>query len=401
MNKTLPIQPFKSPFLKEFILSPSLLPLSDQEIVELDKELYRYEQLFLNPDVEKHLITRNELLASFAISKAEISTLTLEEAQDLYNFVLKNEDYKFVTLKLKKGQKLSQKDHDKLEFFNIAKTFRRLNSEPFTLNDLTSEFIQNLHKDLTQGLDIFKSHLPGFELYKSKKWRDSNLIRVGTYVPADFSLVSSGVQELIEYIKKGITPTKIAIFHTALYALHPFNNGNKRVCRILEHLLLRATGLNKKNLYSTSYYYHKEKPRYYKYLLYSLERKNLNHFVSFVLEALSLSIVSVVTLSLQSKRNDLLSAQSSEIKTILKPLVKRHELQFKHLFNRVKRQMARQTFVNYLQQATDLHIAKKREQGRATYYRLALETEEQDTISRWLEFLRSKLAYIPDEIRLV
>lgn len=401
MNKTSSIQPFRAPFLKEFILTPSLLSLGNKEIVELDQELTRYEQLFLNPDVEKHLITRNELLASFAISKAEISTLTLDEAQDVYDLAVKNEDYRFVAQKLKKGQKPAQKDHDKLEFFNITKTFRRLNSEPFALKDLTPKFIQDLHQELTQGLDIFKNHLPEFELYKSGKWRDGNLIRVGAYVPSDFSLIKDGVDELLKYVKKDPTPIRIAIFHTALYALHPFNNGNKRVSRILEHLLLRAIGLNKKNLYSTSYYYHKQKTRYYKYLLYSLERKNLNHFVSFVMEALSLSIVSVVALSLQSKRNDLLNVQSRQIKMILKPLVKRHELQFKYLFNKVKRQMARQTFVNYLQQAVDLKIVEKREQGRSTYYRLAVNAQEQDTISRWLEFLHSKLTFIPDEIRLV
>ena len=43
-------------------------------------------------------------------------------------------------------------------------------------------------------------------------------------------------------------------------------------------LWMTTIQINSKNLYSTSYYYHKEKDRYYKYLLYSLERKNLNHF---------------------------------------------------------------------------------------------------------------------------
>ncbi|MBI4067565.1 Fic family protein [Candidatus Gottesmanbacteria bacterium] len=401
MNQTLSIRPFKTPFLKDFVLSPAILPLQDKEIIQMDQELEKYEQLFLDPEVEKNLITRNELLASFAISKAEMSTLTLEEAQEVYHLILKNEKYQSISQKLKKGLKLTQKDHDKLEFYNIANTFRLFNSQPFALKDLTGAFIQNLHRDLTRGLDIFKNHLPEFELYKSGKWRDNNLIRVGTYIPADFSLITQGTEELIRYVQKDTSPTKIAIFHTALYALHPFNNGNKRISRILEHLLLRALGLNKKNLYSSSYYYHKEKPRYYKYLLYSLERKNLNHFVSLVQEALSLSIVSVVGLSLQSKRSSLLDNQSKELKTILKPLVKRHELQFKHLFQKIKGKMARQTFVNYLQQAVDTKTVIKRQQGRSTYYSLYIKSEEQETISRWLALVGSKLSYIPDEIRLV
>ena len=137
--------------------------------------------------------------------------------------------------------------------------------------------------------DIFKKHLSDFTVYKSGTWRDNDEIRVGTYVPAPYVEIEKGVSELIGWLKDNQTITGIAVFHTAIYGLHPFNNGNKRVCRILEHVLLRGLGLNNKNLYSTSYYYHKQKARYYKYLLYSLERKNLNHFVSFVLESFVLS----------------------------------------------------------------------------------------------------------------
>lgn len=401
MNKTTILKPFSTPFLMQFLSVPDLLPFKDPEIIKLDQELSQYEQLFLNPDLEKHLISRNELLTSFAISKAEASALTLNEAQEVYNLVVNNKENRPASQKVKKGQKLTQKDYEKLEFFNIVKTFRRFNNQSFTLNDLTPEFIQVLHKELTQGLDIFKRYLPGFEIYKSGEWRDNNLIRVGRYIPADFSEIKLGVKELIYYVEKNRSVTSIAVFHTALYALHPFNNGNKRVSRILEHILLRSIGLNKKNLYSSSYYYHKEKDRYYKYLLYSLERKNLNHFVTFILEALVLSIVSVVQISLQSKRNDFLRKKPDDIKAILKPLIKRRELQFKHLFSKVKQKMARQTFVNYLQQAVNLRVVEKRELGRSTYYRLNLKTVEEKTLSIWLKFVQSRLPHIPDDIRLI
>ncbi len=401
MNQTTIKKPFLTSFLKDLVLAPDLLPFKDQEIQKLDQDLVQYEQFFLNPDVEKYLISRNELLTSFAISKAEVSTLTLQEAQEVYDFVVNKKEYGFVGQKLKSGKKLTQKDHDKLEFFNIATTFRLLNSQTVKVEDLTPEFIQTVHKQLTQGIDIFKDHLPEFELYKAGHWRDNDLIRVGTYIPAHFEEIEKGVEELIQNVKSNPSITNIAIFHTALYALHPFNNGNKRVCRILEHILLRSIGINQKNLYSTSYYYHKEKPRYYKFLLFSLERKNLNHFVSFIQEALVLSMIAVVQTSLQAKRSDFLQSQPDEIKTILKPLIKRRQLQFKTLFNAVKRKMARQTFVNYLEEAGKLNIVNKKEQGRATYYSLNLQEPEQETLTEWISFAKSRLTYMPDEITLV
>jgi len=357
----------------------------------------------LNPDIEKNLISKNELLASFAISKAENSELTLKEAHDVYSLLLSDPNYNFVGKKLKTKKKLTQKDHDQLEFFNIARLFRSLNQTPFPLNELTSEKIRGLHRQLTQGLDIFKDDLPGFTVYKAGKFRDNDLIRVGSYVPARHTEIKKAVDELIFYLKKNQTIAGIAIFHTALYALHPFNNGNKRVCRILEHVLLRSIGMNEKNLYSTSYYYHKQKERYYKYLIYSLEHKNLNHFVSFMIEALVLSIIDVVKTALETKRMEFIDKQEilGPEKMILKPFVKRREIQFKNLARLTKGKITRPTLVTYLQKVVELEVLKRREAGRNTYYTLNFKSPEEKTLKQWLTLVKKKLSYIPDDLRLV
>ncbi|MEW6610439.1 MAG: Fic family protein [Patescibacteria group bacterium] len=396
------IKPFSEQFIQDFVLAPSVLPFTDKEIIELDNELAEYEQVFMDPEVEKRLLSKNELLASFAISKAENSTLTLDEAQEVYNVVLKHREYKFISKKLNNKQKPTVKDYEKLEFFNIAKAFREINQRPFAIKSLTPSFIKQIHLKLTQGMDIFHKYLPDFTVYKSGAWRDNNFIRVGSYVPAPYKDIPRGVKELIDWLKKNPSITSIAVFHTALYALHPFNNGNKRVCRILEHALLRSLGVNAKNLYSTSYYYHRQKERYYKYLLYSLERKNLNHFTSFMLEAFVLSIISVVKTSLEMKRVQFLDNTSlgEKEKAILKPLVKRHEVQFKTLFKLAKKNIARQTFVTYLQKATNEKLVTRREAGRTVWYTLNLKVPEQDVLSKWLGFAKARLSYIPDDIRL-
>jgi len=72
------VKHFSHPFLSQFLLTRQTLPFSDNEIVSLDQKLAEYEQIFLNPDIERYLISKNELLASFAISKAENSQLSLK-----------------------------------------------------------------------------------------------------------------------------------------------------------------------------------------------------------------------------------------------------------------------------------------------------------------------------------
>lgn len=396
-------KPFKTTFLSQLVLAPGVLPFTDRELFRMDEELARYEQVFFDPGIERSLITKNELLASFAISKAEDSTLTLPEAQEVYDLLVHNPDYDFIVGKLKTKQKLTQKDYEKLEFFNIAKTFRSLNHHSFSLKSLQPEFIASIHQELTWGLDLFKHAIPDLTLYQSGRWRDNDTVRVGTYTPAPYLQIERGVEELISWVKRHQTPTGVAIFHTALYALHPFQNGNKRVCRILEHRMLRSLGMNTKNLYSTSYYYHKEKPRYYKSLLYSLERKNLNHFTSFVLEAIVLSMISVVKTSLEAKRSEFLNSHAldEQTRSILKPLVKRKRMQFKHLLKRVKRKMARQTFVTYLSRAVKDRIVIKTESGRVTNYHLNTVSPEEEKIHEWIGIASARLAYIPDDIKLL
>lgn len=388
-------KPFKTPFLSSFILTPELLPFKEEGLVGLDEDLSEMEQVFLNPDIERSLISKNELLTSFAISKAERSMLTFEEAEEVFDTVVEKKAHGFIG-------KRSQKDHDKMEFFNIARTFRELNNKPFLLKNLNEDYIKKLHSNLTKGLDTFSKFLPDFTVYKSGNFRDNDEVRVGNYIPAPCEEILTGVKEIISWYLKNRSVAGVGVFHTALYGLHPFNNGNKRVCRILEYLLLKELGFNKKGLYSTSYYYHKEKKRYYKYLIYSLEKKNLNYFTAFYEEALVLSIIGVLKSIIEARRSEFVEKQriNEQSALVIKPLIKRREMQFKNLFNRLKKKMARQTFVDILNETLSAGILAKREEGRNVYYRLRADFPEENKYRDWVSFIRKRIDYIPDEFLL-
>lgn len=393
---------FKQEYLAELDFNIEALPFQNDDIYELDKKLLQYERSFLKPETEKFLITKNELLASFAISKAENSELTLKEAGDVHKLLVENKEYKFIGDKLKLKFKLARKDYEKLEFYNVAKTFMELSKHPLSLDDFDLDFIKDLHGKITFGMDLFQKYFLDFSVYKSGQLRNTDNVRVGDYTPPPYEQIEPGIKELISWLKDNVSPVSIAIFHTALYGLHPFNNGNKRVCRILEHILLRAAGLNRQNLYSTSYYYHKQKPRYYSQLHYSLMRNNINHFASFILEAIVLSIISVVKTSMEIKRAEFVKGQetSPNVELVMKPLVKRRELQFKNLFKFLKNKMARQTFVTALDNAVRSRQMLKRGSGRATFYKLNGNFPEEATLDEWLSIARQRLNFIPDDIKL-
>jgi Fic family protein len=362
-----------------------------------------FEKSVKDPNIEKYLISKNELFASFAISKAENSSLTMTEAKELWERIDNNPDFDLLSAKIKSGINLTLKDHDKLEFVNIVKTFRKFNQRIYSLGAYTPELILSIHEQLTVGLDIFAKYLPGFDLYKSGHWRDNDEIRVGDYVPPEYGLIKDSVQTILEWIKKiSPRPFHVGIFHTVLYAIHPFDNGNKRVCRILEHMLYRTIGFNQKNLYGTSYYYHLEKERYYKHLLYSIEHANLNQFASYCLESLAYSLIGVFKTSLEIKKSEYLQSQLNDpqIIKIFTPFVKKSEIQFKNLLKITKNKISRPTLVTYLQKAVSDKILYRRVSGKNVYYSLNVETsQEQGVYNLWMGKVKNYLTYIPPEYK--
>lgn len=393
---------FKTPFLSTFFINFDSLPLSESFLQDIDKSLTVYERGEIDWHLEKSLKERNDLLFSFAISKAENSELTLAEATELYGLLEKEKDVSEPTFLVKKIQTkkgLTKKDHDHLEYYNIIKTFRVLEADGLSLEKLTKETIKKIHQQLTNNLDIFAGHLPSFEVYNSGEFRGNDKTQVGDYKPAPFVEIEDSVIELVNWLKANPSAINVFIFHTALYALHPFRNGNKRVCRVLEHFLLQSIGYNQKNLYSPSYYYHKQKSRYYKNLIEALYKHNLNYFVSFASEALFFSIAGVVNSVLQRKKTTFLnnSGLDKNIVKILKPLVKRRELKFTKFYALNKRKAARQTFVNYLEEAVASGIVLKRSQGKNTYYSLAGDYPEDVILLNWLKAARGKLNFFPEE----
>lgn len=393
-------QLFQQPFLRTFFWSSDLLLVDELFLKTVDSDLAAYESSSIDWQLEESLRSRNNLLASYAVSKAEQSALTLAEAQDVYQLISQQPDYNFLQSKISSGRKLKQKDYDQLEYFNIVKAFHRVDNDGFKIDDLTADFILDLHRELTFGLDVFADYLVSFEPYHSGCWRTDNLTRVGDFQPAPCSEIQDSVTELIAWLKQQPSAINIFIFHAALYALHPFKNGNKRVCRVLEHALLRAIGYNAKNLYSTSAYYHKHRDKYYKNLLETLYKHNFNPFVAFAAEALFFSAVGVVAGVLQRRKLEFLQRSDlvKETAAILKPLTKHYEINFNRLYALNKRKLARQTFSNYLQAAVASGFVQRRPIGRNAYYSLTGHWVEQEQLTVWLKSGRDVFGFLPNEL---
>ena len=150
----------------------------------------------------------------------ENSTLTLKDTEDI---LLRNS---------------IKKDHDIREIYeakNLAKiTVILLDNPDKLINDVS---ILELHKLLLAGI---KDEWAG-RFRSGKEW-----VRIGAHVGANPDFVEQLVKELIaNYNKPGddYFLDKIAWFHAEFETIHPFNDGNGRLGRVLINQQLMMLGL--------------------------------------------------------------------------------------------------------------------------------------------------------------
>lgn len=180
----------------------------------------QYNELAVDNEFAIHEIAIAEISEMVYNSNAiENSTLTLKDTEDI---LLRD------TVK---------KDHDIREVYeakNLAKITTYLLENPN--NELTIELILSLHKILLS--DISDNWAGRFR--SGKEW-----VRVAGHVGANPDFVEKLMNDLVEMYQK---PTdsyfleRIAWFHTEFETIHPFNDGNGRIGRVLINQQLMSIG---------------------------------------------------------------------------------------------------------------------------------------------------------------
>jgi Fic family protein len=150
----------------------------------------------------------------------ENSTLTLQDTED----ILLRDSIK--------------KDHDIREIYeakNLAKITETLLHSPN--EPVTIKLILDLHKKLLTGI---KDDWAG-RFRSGKEW-----VRVGAHVGANPDFVKRLVEELVTDYSRNDDRyflDKIALFHAEFETIHPFNDGNGRLGRVLINQQLMTLGL--------------------------------------------------------------------------------------------------------------------------------------------------------------
>lgn len=270
---------------------PSFNILTKQKLQHLDAEYFKDLEISIKNLLvkvsrnNKYLMTFSELYSSFSISKAEDSTLTLEEAVEIQKNNMNDKYCLEIKASVKNLNRLEstyddkvKKFYNKLEFYNILRTYKYAVSDEFikkiTWNGLTIEILSQLHSLLTEWLDeiFLDKWIKNFSHYSSGKLRSSDNIRVGKNKPIQFNEITEEINKANKIFKNLNSLEDIADIHAILYHAHVFHNWNKRTNRILEAIFLKILWFQW--ILNPNIGYHYQKKEYIDVLVNSVVWKN-------------------------------------------------------------------------------------------------------------------------------
>lgn len=154
------------------------------------------------------------------------------------------------------------------EILNMENAMRFIEESIVPGSPLSKGFVLELHKRVVFELSLVREGdaTPG-------AFRKGNVIIKGAlHAPPDGMTLQDHIDELLEFINAPADPKldllRVAIAHHRFAWIHPFNNGNGRVVRLLTYAMLISRGFNVRTgrLLNPSAVFCKDRNRYYEML---------------------------------------------------------------------------------------------------------------------------------------
>lgn len=238
-------------------------------------ELYGASKLLGRYECKLQDCKLHSMIIPLLQKREAISSMHIEGTQTTISNLL---EYELVEEQNKKNENEEAKHHAKA----IAYGFEYLRT-----NNFSHDFIKQLHY-------IMLSNLPGIrkdETIGDYKKKENQIKSFSTntivFIPPESSKTNIYMDELINYLNDdidGVNPLiKAAIAHAQFESIHPFENGNGRVGRLLINLFLFKRKVVELPLFYISEAFDSDKSTYYQMLTSTRKDGNYDKWIKFFL----------------------------------------------------------------------------------------------------------------------
>lgn len=236
----------------------SLTQKSIYYLTQIEASKAIFETIKIPEKVVENLIRRSLLKSALYSAKIEGNSLILEEAENL--------------------QAIDPKLRERIEIENILSAFSLIRGKDKKI-EINFQLILKLHSF------VMKNLLPETLIGKIRKNPSAifNQAGIAVYVAPSPAIVTPLVEQLVTFVNKEpetLIPVKAFLSHLIFEKIHPFEDGNGRVGRLLMQAILVKDGYHFNYLLFIEEIINNRKSEYYNLL----ERDDSSSFLEFMLE---------------------------------------------------------------------------------------------------------------------
>lgn len=242
-----------------------------QELLKATETLARYDQML------KNLHNSEILLAPLRNQEAVLSSRiegTISTIDEIMQYEADND-----------GELSGAIRSDVIETILYQRALKNAQSSLEDGYNFSLSFIKQMHQQLLYlGRGAAKS--PG-EFKKEQNYLADKVAKKIQFVPISPEKLNDGLENLFTYIETSTEPAliKTAVTHVEFEALHPFQDGNGRIGRMMITLLLWKSGVLSQPHFYISGYFEENKDAYIEAMRNVSKNNDWNGWIKFFLRA--------------------------------------------------------------------------------------------------------------------
>jgi Fic family protein len=263
-------------FTPKFTLSPKLF----MEIAQIERLYGQIEALKIPQSLELNLQRDNMVQSSYASNKIEGNPLTLPEVTNLL---------------LDDRVPTNRSEKEVVNYFEILKTLPQYVKQDFSL-DLVKEF----NKRLLDGVDESAGRIRNVKVVIGKYREEKGEVSLRVKHDPPFHTapeISASLEELLDWLnheEEFHGAIRAGLFHHQFVYIHPFEDGNGRVCRLLTALIFMKASFQINRYFILDDYYDIDRHQYSD-ALHSADEGDASAWLKYFSEGVKYSMQSALS----------------------------------------------------------------------------------------------------------